>query len=149
MEIVELQPLHLVSWCQTRMGHFLTACRLFSDSLVPLYDVMYSKNIKAESRDLLFAPINVYCILLLSSLNDTFMPSFLKAVDKTDLLVTQVYGIARAMSSTVEALDTDDAGEFASSLSFDGNGNLHASLKVNGNPHDILLNYYSKPSRFE
>ena len=112
MEILELQPLHLVSWCQTRMAHFLTTCKLFSDSLVPLYDVMYTKNIKKESRDILFTPMNIYCVLLMSSLNDTFMPRFLKAVGKSDLLVSQVYNIARSMSSNVKSLRTDEADKF-------------------------------------
>ena len=33
IEILELQPLHLISWSQTRMGHFLKACKVFDDML--------------------------------------------------------------------------------------------------------------------
>ena len=147
MEILDLQPLHLISWCQTRMAHFLTACKVFDDSLVALYDVMSSKNIRTEERNLLFTPINIYTIKLMASLNDLFMPSFLKAVDKTDLLVTQVYNIAKKVASEVKMLNTTQADEFSSSLKFDENGNLLASLSIGQNKHDILLCHHSKPSR--
>ena len=33
MENLELSPIHLISWCQTRMGHFLVASNLFDENL--------------------------------------------------------------------------------------------------------------------
>ena len=45
MEILELQPLHLISWCQTKMRHFLKACKVFNDMLPAVYDTMYTKEI--------------------------------------------------------------------------------------------------------
>ena len=48
-EIVEMQKgMHLISWCVTRMAHLLSVCEKANDLLVPLYNTMYSSDIKQE-----------------------------------------------------------------------------------------------------
>ena len=49
MRILEMKEVHLISWCGTRMAHFLDACTLFSEVVVAVYDVMCSHDIKVES----------------------------------------------------------------------------------------------------
>ena len=51
MEILKVKPLHLVSWCKTRMGHFLKAEAIFADMHPAVYDVMFTQNIKPDERD--------------------------------------------------------------------------------------------------
>ena len=45
LEILESSPLHLISWCQTRMAHFLKAAKVFDDMIPAIYDVMYTKDV--------------------------------------------------------------------------------------------------------
>ena len=73
MEILELQPLHLISWCQTRMGHFLKACKVFNDNMLPaVYDTMYTKGIRVDERDLLFTAENVFIVKVFADIQPNF-----------------------------------------------------------------------------
>ena len=91
MEILGMTPLHLLSWCQTRMAHFLNSCCIFDDMLAAVYDTMYTKNIRVDERDLLFSAINIYIIKLMADLQPHFAEKFLRQADKSDLLVSEVY----------------------------------------------------------
>ena len=55
MEVLELSPLHLISWCQTRMLHFLKACTIFHAMLPAVYDVMYTHGVREDDRDTSFS----------------------------------------------------------------------------------------------
>ena len=66
MDILEMTPLHILSWCQTRMAHFLKSCRVFDGMLAAAYDVMYTKGIRVDERDLLLSFINVYVLKIYS-----------------------------------------------------------------------------------
>ena len=147
MENLELTRLHQMSWCQTRMAHFLTACGSINTSLPAMYDVMATFNIREDEQAILFTAQNVYLLKLMASLEPSFMASFLRPNDKTDALVTEVFDIAQRMVSKVETLETVDADKFIESLSFDENGNMMAELDVKGNVHTIRLSHHSKPSR--
>ena len=82
MEILELQPLHLISWCQTRMGHFLKACKVFNDNMLPaVYDTMYTKGI------LLFTAENTFIVKVSADIQPNFEKSYLRKADKSSLLV--------------------------------------------------------------
>ena len=60
LEMVEMERgVHLISWCATIMGHFLTVCGKANSLLVPLYNMMYSCGTKQE-RDKLFRAESVY-----------------------------------------------------------------------------------------
>ena len=75
MEILELQPLHLISWCQTRMGHFLKACKVFDDMLPAVYDTMHTKGIRIDERDLLFTAKNIFIVKVLADIQPNFEKS--------------------------------------------------------------------------
>lgn len=55
MEILEVKPLHFISWCQTRMTHLFKASATFDEKLLAVYNVMYTNNLKPDYRDVLFA----------------------------------------------------------------------------------------------
>ena len=60
LENLQLSKIHLISWCQTRMGHFLKACSVANDALPAIYDVMATCNIRQDERDSLFTAQSVY-----------------------------------------------------------------------------------------
>ena len=72
MEILEMTPLHLLSWCQIRMAHFLKSCHVFDAMLAAVYDIMYIKGIRVDERDLLFSVMNVYILKIMSDLQPKF-----------------------------------------------------------------------------
>ena len=88
MEILELQPLHLISWCQTRTGHFLKACKVFNDNMLPaVYDTMYTKGIRVDERDFLFTAENTFIVKVSADIQPNFEKSYLRKADKSSLLV--------------------------------------------------------------
>ena len=121
LEILESSPLHLISWCQTRMAHFLKASAVFDNMLPALYDVMYTKNVKEDDREVLFTPKNIFILKIVADLDHVFNCHYLKKADKGDLLV-----------STVLVFEAAKADEFVDSLKFDINGNLNATIKIEG-----------------
>ena len=58
MEILEVKPLHLVSWYKARLKHFLKAEAVFDDMLPAVYDVMFTQNMKPDERDVIFTTKN-------------------------------------------------------------------------------------------
>ena len=83
--------LHLMSWCATCMAHFIEACVLMDDILIPLYNTTYSGNIRNEDGDKLFSAENIYIVKLLHDLRDRSVKDYLRKVHKTDQLVSEVY----------------------------------------------------------
>ena len=68
MQILDMNALHLISWGQTRMGHFLKACYIFNKMLPAVYDSMYTTAIRIEERDLLFTAEMIYILKVLADL---------------------------------------------------------------------------------
>ena len=66
MEILEMTRLHILSWCQTCMAHFLKSCRVFDGMLAAVYDVMCTKGIRVDEQDRLLSFINVYVFKIYS-----------------------------------------------------------------------------------
>ena len=91
LEVLELTPLHLISWCQTRMLHFLKACSICYAMLPALYDVMYTRGIRVDDRDTLFSATNIFILVFIAELDPVFSGKFLRKADKGDLLVSTVY----------------------------------------------------------
>ena len=147
MEILDMTPLHLLSWCQTRMAHFLKSCAVFDDMLAAIYDTMYTRGIRIDERDLLFTCINVYIIKVMADLQPKFYAGFLRKADVSDLLVSEVFNMSESFAKSMENFTTPSADAFFVSLEFDGNGNLNGSTLVSGNPHTMMLNHPHKPSR--
>ena len=149
MKVLELTPLHLISWCQTRMAHFLTACTVFDANLPALYDAMSTLNIRVEEREQLFTATSIYVLKVVSSLEPLFVQTYLRASDKSSLLVSESFHIANKLAIKLEeeSLETKSADSFADSLHFDENGYLLSSMNVNENQHMILLNYQSRARR--
>ena len=40
--------IHLMTWCATRMAHFLEACKRFDELLIPVYNAMVTMYLKQE-----------------------------------------------------------------------------------------------------
>ena len=51
---------HLITWCATRMAHFVTAFSHFDDLIVPVYYTMFTMGLKQEERDKFFKAENIY-----------------------------------------------------------------------------------------
>ena len=146
MEILELQPLHLISWCQTRMGHFLKACKVF-DMFPAVYDTMYTKGIRVDERDLLFTAENIFIVKVLVDIQPNFEKGYLRKVDKSSLLVSTVYNTVKSFASSITSVKTPSADKFKDSLRLDENVNLLADTEIKDNIPTIMLNHPHKPSR--
>ena len=72
LSILEVQPIHLISWCQTRMGYFFKACTASNDILQAVCDVMATANIRVKERDIFFTAKNIYTLKLVSDVEQFF-----------------------------------------------------------------------------
>ena len=116
MDILEMTPLHISSWCQTRMAHFLKSCRVFDGMLAAVYDVIYAKGVRVDEQNLLFSVMNAY-VLKIYSLSLKKRSSVKLA--KTDLLVSRVFDMSDSFASSVESLKTPSADAIQDSLHLD------------------------------
>ena len=133
LSILEVQPIHLISWCQTRMGYFFKACTACNDILPAVYDVMATANIHVEERDIFFTAKNIYTLKLVSDVKPFFRRELLHPSDKSDLLVSTVYNQASSVAEKIsDDFVTESATEFLHSLQPDENGNLDCSVKIGG-----------------
>ena len=93
MEILDMSPLHLISWCQTRMAHFFKSCCVVNESMPAIYDVMYTKGIRIDERDLLFTANNIYIIKLLPDIEPFFQKCYLRKAEKPTASIQQYLGM--------------------------------------------------------
>ena len=78
MGFLEMTPIHLISWCGTRMAHFLEACVVFNNLLVPIHDTLFSLNIRKRERDILFTAENIYTLQVMCDLHQYFDDKYLR-----------------------------------------------------------------------
>ena len=114
--------------------------------LEAVYDVMFSKGIRGDERDLLFSVMNVYALKIMSDLQSKFDGTFLHQADKTDLLVSRVFDMSDSFTSSLESSTTPSADAFQDSLHLDQNGNLLGTTKCGCNVHTMMLNHPHKVS---
>ena len=114
------------------MAHFLTACTVFDANLPALYDVMSTFHIRVEEREQLFTATSIHVLKVVSSLEPLFVQTYLRASDKSSLLVSESFHIANKLAIKLEeeSLETLSADSFADSLHFDENGWSFALLCV-------------------
>ena len=84
--------------------------------LEAVYDVMFSKGIHGDERDLLFSVMNVYALKIMSDLQSKFDGTFLHQADKTDLLVSRVFDMSDSFTSSLESSTTPSADAFQGGL---------------------------------
>ena len=148
LENLQLSKIHLISLCQTQIGHFLKAYSVANDALPAVYDLMATCNIHQDKRDSLFTVQSAYLLKLMSCLEPPFMETYLRPSDKSNLLVSEVFDNNEKIISKVSIIDTKNADDFLESLHIDENGNLISTLNIlNKTSHDILLNHHSKSTQ--
>ena len=112
--------------------------------MVPLYDTMMSPNVIPEKRDRFFTCTNLYCLKLLCDIQPHFSASYLRKVDRSSALVSEVYGTAHGAAEKIMTVDTPIADKFLNGLKIDKKGNL--LVEPPGN-HTLSLNQHHKCPR--
>ena len=107
-------------------------CHVPENMIVALYGAMFTQFIRKEERDSLFSLENLFTLKLMVDVRKCFKNGYLQKVDKSNALVSCVYGIAHTTSSEVSSLKTPKADAFLDSMEFDGNGNLLSKVTING-----------------
>ena len=111
--------------------------------LLPVYNSMYSANIKPDERDLLFSAKMVYCLKLMNDLKHAFHDSYLRKVDRDCILISTVFQIAEKAASNMSTVNLKSSDAFINDLSIDDNGNL--IFKVEG--QELTLNHNHRTGR--
>ena len=76
-----------------------------------------------------------------------FKNGYLRKVDKSNALVSYVYGIAGTIANEVSTLRTPEADAFLNNLKLDSNENFLPDVIISGKKHTLLLNKHHKPAR--
>ena len=148
MVVLEMcHGVHLMTWCATRMAHFVIACQKFDELLVPVYNTMFSMALKTEERDNLFKAENIYTLKLVSDLHSLMHNKLQRSVDKNDFLVSETYNMTRNTAQQVRNVKTPSADKFVASFYLDANGNLMFTEKIHDNEHTLRLTNTHKPTR--
>ena len=138
IEMLEMRKgVHLISWCATRMAHFLTACVKVNELLVPLYNAKYSSNMKPGERDKLFNAESLYTLKLLVDVKKQFYKNYLCPVDKENHLAST--HIAQSAADRISTIDIPNANTFIDSMKLDQFGNLSVDETVQGQNFTLHL----------
>ena len=138
--------IHLMTWCTTRMVHFLEACKRFDELLIPVYNAMVIMDLKQEERDKLFQANNIFTMKLIA--DQPIMLNRLQcAVDRDGHLVSENYRLAQQTANNARKLETPTADKFVESLHLDNNRNLMFTESINNSDHLLRLSDSNKPTR--
>ena len=147
LRMLELKPIHLLSWCNTRMAHFLDACERFDTIILAIHDTLYSADKKKEERDALFSVLNIYIVKLLKDVRGIFSAQYLRPVDRDTIMASESYNIAQNTAVAIDGMETPSADNLLDALWIDDNGNVHADVRHNDGIHTLRFSNYHKPSR--
>ena len=86
LTIMEMSPVHMLTWAGTRMGGFLDGCKKFSAILKSFMDTLVTGNIRTEETLFLLSPMGIFLLQLMSDLSPVF-------VDKYSLTVVTSYSL--------------------------------------------------------
>ena len=90
---------------------------------------------------------NIYTIILLADLKPFFKDTFLRKMDKDDLLASTLYRKPIISAENFQDIPTINADEFILNLNFDQFGNLNEQVGVKGNEHNLMFNRQSRGRR--
>ena len=130
ISMLDLLPLKTLNWSSTRFGGLLSACNRIMKILVPFLDTLITCGIKPESTEKLLTPISLNILLYLGELKDLYFPLYLKRVDESYSLISEVEGITQKFMLKMREFKPTLAEEFAQNLRFDENHNLYAFIFV-------------------
>ena len=116
--------IHLVTWCTTRMVHFLEACKSFDELLIPVYNAMVTMDPKQEEGDKLFQANNIFTMKLIADLQPIMLNRLQRTVDRDGHLASETYRLAQQTANNARKLETPTADKFVESLHLDNNRNL-------------------------
>ena len=131
MRMMGMKPLFILNWASTRMCGLLTACERITRILVPFIDTVTQLNIKEETAQKLLTPMHLNCLLILGELQHVFCPKYLRPLDKSDIIISEVFHIVQSSLQEIRSFRSTLSEDFVKNLEFDQYGNLwaHISLK--------------------
>jgi len=81
LQIFELKPIHLMTFCPTRMNYLLQACEQVIKILVAVCDVLATADIKKEERSYFMSPKGIIMMHLLADLEPVFIKDYFRKLD--------------------------------------------------------------------
>ena len=79
---------------------------------MPLYEFMVSANVITEKRDRFFTINNLFSLKSSNDIRPVFTASYLRKVDQSSTLVSEVFAIAQSTVKSIAGSKTTSADEF-------------------------------------
>ena len=96
--------IHIMTWCATRMVHFLKACKKFDELLILVYNAMVTMDLKQEELDKLFQANNIFTMNCIADLQPIMLNRLQCTVDKDDHSVGETYRLAQQTANDARKL---------------------------------------------
>ena len=148
LEAMDMKPVHMMTWCPTRMSNLLTSSAQTVENLFPICDTLASCDIKVENREYFMSPKGLMTLHLLADLEHVFVPSLLRKVDRDQTFIVEVYGASQKFLDKLNDFHTPLFDEFIHGLDVDDYGNVIYEKSIPGKgDHQITLQIQSRPRR--
>ena len=148
LEAMDMNPVHMMVWCPTRMSNMLTCAVQSVEHLFPLCDTLASCDIRKENRDYFMSPTGMIILHMMADLENVFVPQLLRKLDRDQSLIIEVYGASQKFLSKLDDFPTPLLDAFLNGLEEDEHGNLHYAKDIPGQGrHHIKLNTDARPRR--
>ena len=148
LSALDMKPIHMMTWCPTRMSNLLTcASQVAKGNLLPLCDVMASCNVKPDERDYLMSPNGMILLHLLADLETAFVPKFLRKLDGDKALVIEMFCTSQKLLNSLDDFKSPLADRFLNGLAMDEYGNVVYYVDTANGKQNITLNTSARPRR--
>ena len=148
LETMDMKPVHMMTWCPTRMSHLLTSSAQTVENLFPICDTLAFCDIKVENREYFMSPKGQITLHLMADLEYVFVPSLLRKVDRDQTFIVEVYGASQKFLDKLDDFPTPLSDAFTHGLDVDEYGNvIYEKLIPGKGTHQITLQTQSRPRR--
>ena len=140
---LEMNNVHMLVWCGTRMAGFLDGCLQCSDILISLMDTLVTGSIRDEETSFLMSPKGIFLLQLMADIHPVFANKYLHKTDSDTVISCETKGIATKTVERLRNLEAPRCMEVYESLYQDRYQNICVKLKDPKNPdatHDLTLN---------
>ena len=93
LQFLEMKPVHLMTFCPTRMNYLLQSCDQVAKILVAICDVLATADIKEEERAYFMSPKGMIILHLLADLEPVYTKEYLRKLDVDKGLIIEVYRV--------------------------------------------------------
>ena len=141
LEIMDMKPFKLVTWCQTRMANRLECSAQRVKILFPICDMLATTGGKGEEASYFLVSTCHSSLHMMADLEEVFGLKFLRKLDTDEARLFDVFRLSETFTKSMNALKISLFDSFLEGLSENDYGNLkYEKFDEKVNKNTIMLN---------